>query len=89
MVKVIAKGWAGHKEGMVVAENLSFFITTEQKTKSLLDTHFLRTKAKTALQSSSQVSVLLGCDAVSPGTTHAVTQRHTDHSTTVLLLTDH
>ena len=61
---------------MVVAENV-IFITAEQEMKNCW-THFVRTKA-----------VLVGCDAVSPGATHPVTQSHTDHSTTVLLLTDH
>jgi hypothetical protein len=74
-------GWAGHKEGMVVAENVIFYYC-RVKNKNRW-THFVRTKATTALQS------ILVCNVVSPGAIPPVTQRHTDHSTTALLLTEH
>jgi len=85
-IKVRATGWAEHKEGIVVAENvILYYFRAKNKNRW---TNFVRTKADNAAVHF-QVSVLLECDAVSPGATHTVTQRHTDHSITVLLLTEH
>lgn len=62
-VKVRATGWAGHKEGTVVAENLPFLLLKNKKQKTAGHSSVPSHKSYDSAAVHSQDSVLLGCDA--------------------------